>query len=74
MEMTMRNEQLQGRRQSVDTWLPPAPPNFCDNVVGGHLEKQMQGAVTLPADTTAALEKPVDEFHLEKDESIREGK
>ena len=53
-------------KQSVDVWLPPAPPNFCDHVGGGgHLDEQMQGAA-LPADAKAVIEKQVNEFHLER--------
>ena len=52
-------------KQSVDVWLPPAPPNFRDHVWGGHLDEQMQGAA-LPADAKAAIEKQVNEFHLER--------
>ena len=52
-------------KQSVDVWLPSAPPNFRDHVWGGHLDEQMQGAV-LPADAKTAIEKQVNEFHLER--------
>ena len=47
-------------KQSVEVWLPPATPDFCC-----HLDEQMQGAA-LPADTKAAIEKQVNEFHSEK--------
>ena len=40
-------------------------PHFCDNVWEGHLDEQMQGAA-LPADAKAAIEKQVNEFHLER--------
>ena len=39
--------------------------NFRDHVWGGHLNEQMQGAA-LPADANAAIEKQVNEFHLER--------
>ena len=33
------------QKQSVDVWLPPAPPKFCDHIWGGGpLDEQMQGA------------------------------
>ena len=40
-------------------------PNFRDHVWGGHLDEQMRGAA-LPADAKAAIEKQVNEFHLER--------
>ena len=52
-------------KQLVDVWLPPAPPNFHDRMWGDHLDEKMQGAV-LPADAKAAIEKQVNEFHLER--------
>ena len=52
-------------KQSVDVWLPPTPPNFRDYAWGGLLDEKMQGAA-LPADTKAAIEKQVNEFHLER--------
>ena len=52
-------------KQSVDVWLPLAAPNFREHVWGGHLDEQMQDAA-LPADTKAAIEKQVNEFHLER--------
>ena len=51
--------------QSVDVWVPPAPPNFRDHVCGEHLDGKTQGAA-LPAEAKAAIEKQVNEFHLER--------
>ena len=52
-------------KPSVDVWLPPAPSNFCDHMWGGHLGEQAQ-SVVLPTDAKAAIEKQVNEFHLER--------
>ena len=52
-------------KQSVDVWWPPACPNFRDHMWGAHFDEQMQGAA-LPADAKAAIEKQVNEFHLER--------
>ena len=43
----------------------PRPPIFTATCGGAHLDEQMQGAA-LPADAKAAIEKQVNEFHLER--------
>ena len=53
------------KKRLVDVWLPPAPSNFRDYVWGGHLDEEMRSAA-LPANAKAAIEKQVNEFHLER--------
>ena len=60
------NDEPPKEKQLIDIWLPPTPPNFCDHVGGGggHLDEQTQDPA-LPTDEKAAIEKQVNEFHLE---------